>query len=705
MEISQLSQVPPKASPCERNRTRHLSLLVLLATLVSLFLFLGDGGPRHSSAGSDKDWDTARNLAIAENLSLTHRLRLFLRQFPDTDGVVRYETYSRYPIGSFALIKLVMMPFEGDLAAKAIAARMLILALFAGAALLGFLALRRLTTDSWTAVAATLFAFSSFTMLPFADTVSVLMTMGLFTVMLVFHGAVVHAQEQRFGQLVAKTCTALLIDWHVYAFLAPLLAIGIAREALAAWPSARTLPMAVRYGKFLWSLVRGHHVVLAFVALLFGGALMGFNVATEHSAYDGEVDILDLPSVRSAVRRAGVGLRELSANHYAGQFGWRHEPMRSELSTKALNVLSESGCAFMPVAVPFVKRKCPNYRPSREGRPWRDILLAGFGVLALCACLAWLVSARFVGRAALCALVLTAFAWTTLVYGSQSRVMYHVGLPMALVSALLTRTRWRGIPLAPIAAFLAAGVFWISAFKVGQRVEQSEVEAEIVIAGEFDAIREVTRGNTVFMPNPKSKSSTYMLNFYLAGSVLQYDLRGPTSHDWEKSFRGHANRAGSYDFIVSDDRVEGPALLTPNHRFVFLYDGSAFAPAHEFFRSSYEAKYASVVASEPIARADFDIYLRDGELVLLKAPCVEADTHGIFVVHVLPEEPDSLPDYAKAAGFENRDFVFVERGVTFDGKCMASIPLPEYPIAAIATGRYVPGGLAAWRSDIEVGGG
>ena len=279
--------------------------------------------------------------------------------------------------------------------------------------------------------------------------------------------------------------------------------------------------------------------------------------------------------------------------------------------------------------------------------------------------------------------------------------MFNVGLPLTLVAALLMLTRRRSVPLAPIAAVLATGVFWTSAWKVGQWVVQSDVEAETAIAGEFDEIREVTRGKTVFVPIRKSK--TYMLNFYLAGSVLQYDLAGPTSHDWERSFRGHANRARSYDFIVSDKRIEGPALLTPSHRFMFLYDGSAFASAHDFFRPVYRAKYAAVVANEPIARADFDIYLRDGELVLLKAPCVEADIHGTFLVHIAPEEPHSLPDYAKAAGFENRDFVFVEHGVTFDGKCMASIPLPEYPIAAIATGRFVPGGQAVWRSDFEVG--
>ena len=393
--MSQLSQVPPKAVRCERTRSRHLSLLLLLLALGGAFLFLGTG----ATYDMRKGWGTGKSLAIAENLSLDHRLLLFLRQFPDTDGVVRYEPYSRFPIGSYALIKLAMMPFEGDLAAKTTAARMLMLASFAGAALLGFLALRCLTADSWIALAATLFAFSAFDMLTVADTVSAELSMGLFGVMLVFHGAVVYAREQRFGQLVAKTCGALLIDWHVYALLMPLLAIGIVRETLVAWPSAKTLPIAVRCGKFLWTLVRGRHVVLAFVALLFGGAVLGFNLATEYGAYDGEIEFLDMPSSRSAILRTGVGTvaRVTSTDDYASRFGFRDETVRDDLGTKAFSMLSRAGCAFIPAATPLAKRRCP-YSPYREGKSsWAEVLFAGLGALAVCAFLAWLVSARLLG--------------------------------------------------------------------------------------------------------------------------------------------------------------------------------------------------------------------------------------------------------------------------------------------------------------------
>ena len=43
-------------------------------------------------------------------------------------------------------------------------------------------------------------------------------------------------------------------------------------------------------------------------------------------------------------------------------------------------------------------------------------------------------------------------------------------------------------------------------------------------------------------------------------------------------------------------------------------------------------------------------------------------------------------------GFANRGFRFAEVGGRFaPWQCAAQIPLPDYPIAAIRTGQYVPG--------------
>ncbi len=109
------------------------------------------------------------------------------------------------------------------------------LLLFSAAALLAFLSLARITSHRWTALAATLAAFSCYYMLLYGNAVGVEYSVDLFAVMLVFHGMVVFVQEGRFRQLLARTCVALLLGWRVYAFLLPFLILGLAHEAVRAW--------------------------------------------------------------------------------------------------------------------------------------------------------------------------------------------------------------------------------------------------------------------------------------------------------------------------------------------------------------------------------------------------------------------------------------------------------------------------------------
>ena len=118
---------------------------------------------------------------------------------------------------------------------------------------------------------------------------------------------------------------------------------------------------------------------------------------------------------------------------------------------------------------------------------------------------------------------------------------------------------------------------------------------------------------------------------------------------------------------------------------------SGVATAH----SDYEA----LVSGEPVIRATFDIYLSENTLAYAKEPCVRADTAATFFLHVIPSDPDALPDARKQQGFDNRDFHFDRRGVIFNGKCMAEVNLPEYDITRIRTGQYVPGEGQVWKAE------
>ena len=149
--------------------------------------------------------------------------------------------------------------------------------------------------------------------------------------------------------------------------------------------------------------------------------------------------------------------------------------------------------------------------------------------------------------------------------------------------------------------------------------------------------------------------------------------------------------------------MKQPALLTPNNQSVFLYDGSAFASADAFFFDSYRAELAVIADREPDAQGNFGVYLDDRKLIYLKAPCTAEDQRGIFFLHVVPAHPSDLPAHRAELDFDNLDFIFLDRGVAFDGKCLVQVQLPSYAIVSAATGQYFVGeeGMP-WRVDLDL---
>ncbi len=179
---------------------------LLLLALSSVFIFGAEHrGYFYKGTRGIHEQISSKNMAIVENLSIDHHFAMFIRQTLDTDGKPAYEPYSRFPIGSYALIKLATLPFGDNLSAKIYAARMLMLLFFAAAALMAYLALRRITASRWIALTATALAFSSPFCLYYGDAISSDAIVDVFAVLLVFHGMTIFEQEGRFRQLAVKT--------------------------------------------------------------------------------------------------------------------------------------------------------------------------------------------------------------------------------------------------------------------------------------------------------------------------------------------------------------------------------------------------------------------------------------------------------------------------------------------------------------------
>ena len=110
---------------------------------------------------------------------------------------------------------------------------------------------------------------------------------------------------------------------------------------------------------------------------------------------------------------------------------------------------------------------------------------------------------------------------------------------------------------------------------------------------------------------------------------------------------------------------------------------------------------ARAAAGPPLARSAFDVHLRDRHLILLKAPCADADTAPRFFLHAVPLATDDLPAAQRAAGFENQDFWFEEYGVQRHNACWAIVPLPAYALQRLRLGQAAAEGAAPlWSEEI-----
>ena len=115
------------------------------------------------------------------------------------------------------------------------------------------------------------------------------------------------------------------------------------------------------------------------------------------------------------------------------------------------------------------------------------------------------------------------------------------------------------------------------------------------------------------------------------------------------------------------------------------------------------AAYADLTEGQPDFRGIFDLYWRDGRLVYWRETCNATDTAAGFFLHIIPQDIADLPAERQAAGFANLDFAFASRGGHFDGKCMAVVPLPDYPIKTIRTGQHISGQGELWAAELAGG--
>ncbi len=526
---------------------------------------------------------------------------------------------------------------------------------------------------------ATLLAFSSYYALYYSDAFAPDAVPALFGMMLTFHGMVVFVQEGRFRQLLVKSCVALLLCWPVYALLLPFVVLGMASE-LVKLRAGKPVPWSLAnwLKRYVKAMLFSRYLTLGVVTLLFGVAVLSFNLATEYRAFGGEIPLTELPTVESMKFRLGASP---SWDKSVGEvLGWG-------------NFLEQEFSDITRATLPFVASPFDRYKSSVLG-----VVVGALAVGVACLGLAFV---RAASKLPLAALVLAGFCWALPLRRSavfhDFQALFYIGVPLTTFSVILLYIRKLSSDQF-VSAFSVAALllFVLSSAKmagVGHDPNQALIEDETM--RDFEAIRSIVNDGVVLVPvgqfDREIGATTMVLSYLLAGSTIEFDI----SEGDELPHRNlhlhpiHSrDRRPLLDYFVSTQREESTALLTPDNRRFFLYD-----------RALYDRQYDEQSLGTPIIASDWDVYLRDGSLAYVSAGCAHMDDR--FFLHVFPSDASDLPD--KQYEFEHLDFLFADHAMLRSGnKCVAVRELPEYAISSLRTGQYVPGEGRIWEAEVDL---
>ena len=556
---------------------RFWPLLVLLMALATLFPLFHEAGPLHRAQYA-YDHVTFHHLAVAKNLAAEHAWLGFYNLAVDDAGEVTYSPYNRFPPLGYVLIKLAMLTQDGGLAAEIQAARMLMVAFFAGAAVLAYLAVVQLTGHRPLALAATLVAFSSFVALVACDMVATEGVVDLFGTMLAFHGIARYrfpggagvplaaGEQPRLGQLTAKAGVALLLGWHVCALLAPFLAINMA-AALACrdWTELRRL------------------LLFGAAALLVALAVLATNLVGEYIALRGSREVWNLSSFQAIERRAGWSMLGqqwpaflLDQMHRIGlalvpyalsgiNVAWRGWTLFGALGGVAIAVMAVANLRPLLAAGGDSK----GLDDAVRARAYASLALLPVAAVGVC----WATGmhntvSSFREECPLCYLQLLPPG--KYVVNDVYEAMFFVGAPLALFAlvALRAPARWSvrssdlGRALGAVLLATAFLGFVASAYYLARLHHDARSSGdERALLADIDAIRQLTKGKKVYAPAPWWPPAMFRSRhrFYFNGSVLIH----------------RPGLAGFADFAVGP-RIPEAETVTPHNRFYFLYRGEEY---------------------------------------------------------------------------------------------------------------------------------
>ena len=228
--------------------------------------------------------------------------------------------------------------------------------------------------------------------------------------------------------------------------------------------------------------------------------------------------------------------------------------------------------------------------------------------------------------------------------------------------------------------------------EVYREIYRAALQQEPALRADFDFY---LNGKTLTLVNedcpPGALSRAYRLLVY---PIAQNDLPGYARYDYVEA-------------MMYGIRFDGKCLMQatlPNYDIARIAVPGTGAIVLDGYLPELRRQYAALQETEPAIRSDFAVYARQGELRYARDECSPDNKAAPFYLHIIPANMDNLSAARREYGYDSHDFTWDDvvnygRGIAFDGKCMATVPLPDYAIHGIRTGQYVPGGAQLWSGE------
>jgi len=490
----------------------NYKMTVVIFFLISLCIFMF----QNDQSGFDKEHHgflSSHGASIAKNLSASHNFLMFEGAFIDRYGKISYQTYNRFPVTAFLILKIFMSIFSPNLSMEISVARQVMNLFFVGAMMFTFLSVYELSRSHLAAISITLFSFSSFYLNYYNDMIFN-DTPTLFGFILSFHGIIIYHLYGRKPQMFLKAIVGLSLGWHVLSMLLAYILCSFVVDFLN--------------NRSIIRLIRSDQFKLGLISLIFAIFLLGFNFVNE-AIVTGK-PLAEIGSFQSAKSR--IGQNDTFQLRYNEYLEW------GAFSKEQLHRIGA-------MSIPYVFKNSGNFK------------LVGGIVLLVVLFGCCLLKNRILFFTFLFSGFLWAFPMRGYTFSHDYQSIYYIGIPVIFFYIIVNSLKKKVVLILPFIMILSVVTFLQTNILFNQSKAAGSQKVSIITHDFQNIINYSKRGNVFYIDGKINEIAFgyHAVKYYLSGNF----------------FTGKAQEA---EYIISRDRNFNSSLLTPNNAEVFLFQGT-----------------------------------------------------------------------------------------------------------------------------------